>query len=147
MGAWSLSHWTTRDVPATGNLIKDTGPELATSYFAPGETEIRASQVALVVKNLPASAGDVRGAGSLPKLGGSPAESHGQWSLVGYSPWSRSQTQLKRISIHTLMFTKVLKPKEIVKSNTPVPVLIYQACFHCRHKRLACPPHITEHKQ
>ena len=65
---------------------------------------------------------------------------------MGYGPWSRSQTQLKRISKHALMFIKVLKPKEIIKSITPVPVLIYQACFHCHHKRLAYPPHITEHK-
>ena len=40
--------------------------------------EGRASQVALVVKNLPASAGDVREAGLIPGLG--------RWSLVGCSP-------------------------------------------------------------
>ena len=55
-----------------------------------------ASQVALVVKNLPASAGDMN---SIPGLGRSPGEGHGnllqsscledphrQRSLVGYSP-------------------------------------------------------------
>ena len=52
-----------------------------------------ASQVALVVKNLPANAGDV---GSIPGWGRSPGEghgnpllpgeSHGQRSLAGYSP-------------------------------------------------------------
>ena len=36
-----------------------------------------ASQVALVVKNLPASAGDVRDVGSVPGLGRSPAGGHG----------------------------------------------------------------------
>ena len=53
----------------------------------------------LVVKNMPANAGDVRDAGSIPGLGRSPGrghwrptlvflpgESHGQRSLVGYSP-------------------------------------------------------------
>ena len=52
-----------------------------------------------VVKNLPASAGDIRDVGSIPGLGRSPGEgilaplpvfwpgkSHGQRSLVGYSP-------------------------------------------------------------
>jgi len=55
--------------------------------------------VALVVKNPPASAGDVRDAGLIPGLGRFPwrrawqpspvflpGESHGQRSLVGYNP-------------------------------------------------------------
>ena len=37
----------------------------------------RASQVALVVKNLPANAGDIRGPGSIPGLGRSPGGEHG----------------------------------------------------------------------
>ena len=37
----------------------------------------RVSQVALVVKNLPANAGDVRDAGSIPELGRSPGEGNG----------------------------------------------------------------------
>ena len=58
-----------------------------------------ASQVALLVKNPPANAGDVRDSGSIPGLGKIPwrrawqltpvflpGESHGQRSLVGYSP-------------------------------------------------------------
>ena len=57
-------------------------------------------QVALVVENLPANAEDVRDAGSIPGSGRFPwrrawqptpvflpGESHGQRSLVGYSPW------------------------------------------------------------
>ena len=36
-----------------------------------------ASQVALVVQNLPASAGDVRDMGSIPGSGRSPGEGHG----------------------------------------------------------------------
>ena len=55
--------------------------------------------MALVVKNPPASAGDIRDASSIPGSGGSPGgghgkptpvflpiESHGQRSLAGYSP-------------------------------------------------------------
>ena len=58
-----------------------------------------ASQVVLVVKNLPANAGDVRDMGSIPGLGRSSVGEHGtplqysclenppeQRSLVGYSP-------------------------------------------------------------
>ena len=54
------------------------------------------------VKNLPANAGDV---GSIPGLGRSPGggngnptpvflpgESHGQRSLVGYSPWGHKES-------------------------------------------------------
>ena len=53
-----------------------------------------------MVKNLPASAGDIRDSGSIPGLGRFPwrrewqftpvflpGESHGQRSLAGYSPW------------------------------------------------------------
>ena len=39
--------------------------------------KIRASQVALVVKNLPAKAGDTRDAGSVPGWGRSPGEGNG----------------------------------------------------------------------
>ena len=35
------------------------------------------SQVVLVVKNLPANAGDITGVGSIPELGRSPGEWHG----------------------------------------------------------------------
>ena len=38
---------------------------------------MRASQVALVVKSLPASAGDVRDSGLIPGLGRSPGGGHG----------------------------------------------------------------------
>ena len=37
----------------------------------------RASQVAVVVKNPPANAGDVRDVGLIPELGRSPGEGHG----------------------------------------------------------------------
>ena len=59
----------------------------------------RASQVELLVKNVPANAGDLRHAGSVrvgkipcrrawhPTPVFLPEESHGQRSLVDYSPW------------------------------------------------------------
>ena len=59
---------------------------------------MRASQVVLVVKNLPAGAGDIRDTGLISRLGRSPGEgngnpllvfllgeSHGQRRLAGYS--------------------------------------------------------------
>ena len=71
---------------------------------------MRASQVALVVKNLPANAGDIRDVGSIPGSGRSPGEGHGnprQYSCldnpVDRGDWqatvhgvTKSQTQLKR---------------------------------------------------
>ena len=64
-----------------------------------------ASQVALVVKNLPANAGDVKDLGSIPGSRRSPeggmaptpmflpGESHEQRRLASYSPWGhKSQT-------------------------------------------------------
>ena len=61
--------------------------------------KIWASQVALVVKNPPANAGDLRDVGSIPRLGRSPGVGNGnplqysclknpieQRSLSGYSP-------------------------------------------------------------
>ena len=58
-----------------------------------------------IVKNLPANAGDVRDSGSVPGLGRSPGgrawqptpgflpgKSHGQRSLVGYSPGGRKES-------------------------------------------------------
>ena len=64
----------------------------------PGQKSMEASQVALVVKNMLASARDVRDAGLIPGSRRSPGgghgnplqyfclESHEQRSLMGYSP-------------------------------------------------------------
>ena len=73
-----------------------------------------ASQVELVVKNLPASAGDVRNVGSIPGSGRSPGEAYGsplQYSCLenpmDRGSWqasvdriTQSQTQLKRLSTY-----------------------------------------------
>ena len=74
----------------------------------------RASQVALVVKNLPANAGDTRDAGSIPGSGRSPGGGHGnslQYSCLenpmDRKVWrstvhrvTKSQTQLNRVCMH-----------------------------------------------
>ena len=73
-----------------------------------------ASQVPKLVKNLPASAGDSRDIGSLPRWGGSPGggnrqsasmflpgESHGQRSLAGYSPRGHKESDTtEQLHVH-----------------------------------------------
>ena len=71
----------------------------------------RASQVALVVKNPPANAGDNKDAGSIPGFGRCPGEGHGNplqysclekpmdrgaWKAIVHRV-TKSQTQLKRL--------------------------------------------------
>ena len=59
---------------------------------------VRALRVSLVVKNLPASAGGGRDAGSIPGSGRFPTpvflltESHGGRSLAGYSSWGHKES-------------------------------------------------------
>ena len=73
-----------------------------------------ASQVALVLKNLPANAGDTRDAGSdlrvrnissRRKWQPTPVfllgEFHGQKSLAGYSPWSHKESDMPKRLTHT----------------------------------------------
>ena len=79
--------------------------------------------MALVVRNLPANAGDKRDVGSIPRLRQSPGRGHG--NLLQYSCWDnpmdrgtyqvtvhripQSWTRLKQFSIHALMaFSQVL---------------------------------------
>ena len=54
-----------------------------TSYNIDPYTMIRASQVVLVVKNPPASAGDIKDKGSIPGTGRCPGRRHG--NLLQYS--------------------------------------------------------------
>ena len=82
----------------------------------------RASQVALVVKNLPASSGDVRDVGSIPESGRSPGDGNGdplQYSCLENTMYRRtwrakvygaivSQTPL-RDQVHTVSRLKYYK--------------------------------------
>ena len=75
--------------------------------------DVWASWVALVVKNPPANARDVRGTGSIPGLGRSPRGGHGnplQYSCLenpmGRGAWwvtahTVTQTRLKGLTTHT----------------------------------------------
>ena len=76
---------------------------------------VEGALVALVVKNLPADAGDLRGTGSIPGSGRSPGGGHGNplqysclenpmdrgalWAIV--HKVLKSQTLLKQLSTHT----------------------------------------------
>ena len=67
---------------------------------------MRASQVALMVKNPRTKAGDVRDVGRSPGRGrgntfqGLPGELHRQRSLVGYSPWGRMESDMTEAIWH-----------------------------------------------
>ena len=87
-GSCFLGHYIQRLVPCMAFFLASCYPL------------IRASQVVLVVKNLPANAGEVRDVGSIPGSGRSPGGGCGnplqysclenlcgQRSLVAYSPW------------------------------------------------------------
>ena len=78
-----------------------------------------AFQVVLVVNNLHASAGDIRDAASIPGSGRKckkwqptpvflPGKSYRQRSLVGYSPWSRQEsdtTEHTHVMAHSILDT------------------------------------------
>ena len=81
-------------------------------YLSEENTNSRTSQVALVVKNPPANAGDVRDVGLIPGLARSPGgghgnplqytcleNPHGQRSLEGYSPWGHKRVRHNRSDI------------------------------------------------
>ena len=75
--------------------------------------------MALVVKNPPANAGDVKDAGSIPGSGRFPlrrqwqstpvflpGESHGERSLAGYSPWDRKKLDRTEETEHACSVVK-----------------------------------------
>ena len=97
-------------------------------------------QVALVIKNPPASAGDVRNAGSIPGLGrslkrerhhfSSLGKSHGQRRLVGYSPQGHKELNTAE-SVSTAQ-GKMQVQESIVLG--PLPIGSCQ-CRRCKKRR------------
>ena len=80
------------------------------------------SQMALVVKNLPANAGDIRDVGSIPGLGRSPGGGHGNplnysclenpmdrgaWQAAVHGV-AKSRTRLKPLSTRTSLIRRVV---------------------------------------
>ena len=96
------SYWTLMNIGSLTRYLSRVprSPNLGGESVCTLSSVSLASQVALVVKNLPANAGDMRDTGSIPGLGRSPGgghsnpptavflpgKSHGQSSLVGCSP-------------------------------------------------------------
>ena len=110
-------------LPLAGHSLRhgdDTFSLIAPEGQGPGPPSVQvllseASQVALVVKTLPANAGDVRDAGLIPGSGSSPGGGNGNslqysclenpidrgaWQTTGHGI-AKSWTQLKRLSTHT----------------------------------------------
>ena len=93
-------------------------------------------QVTLMVKNLPANAGDLKGLGLIPGSGKIPwrrewqptpkpllGECHGQRSLTGYSPQGHKESDMTEATQHTHMLICILfllKPSIIFILNAPV---------------------------
>ena len=93
----------------------------------------------LIVKNLPANAGDIR-LGFDPRVGKNPwkrkwqatpvplpGESHGQRSLAGYSPWGHKQSDMTEVTEHTGM-----PPKNATKRITQA-LFLYIPYLHPQH--------------
>ena len=83
-----------------------------------------------LAKNPPVNTGDVRDAGSISPWVGKvlwrrawqptpvllPGESHGQRSLVGYSPWGCKELEMTEVTYHitTTMITLLIIPKKAI---------------------------------
>ena len=101
-------------------------------YLGGTEDRVGASQVALVVKNLPANAGDIRDAGLIPWLGRFPGGGHGnplQCSYLGNpvdgGTWRatvlrvfKGQTRLKRLSMQHAPANKPLDRHRCLKRGS-----------------------------
>ena len=107
-------------------------------------TYIGASQVALVVKNLPASAGGARDVGSIPASGRSPGigsgnplqystpgKSHGQRNLVGYSPWGCKELDTTEL---LTLFTKCVDLKPTAPRTPRTVSEATRGCISARRK-------------
>ena len=106
VGRWILYYRITREAP-----ISSSTPHWS---FAVNLISGGASQMVLVVKTLPANAGDVRDAGSIPGSGRSPGGGHGsalqcaclgesreQRSLADYGPRGRSESDATEATQHS----------------------------------------------
>ena len=94
--------------------------------------------MALVVKNPPTNAGDIRDKGSIPGLAGKipwrrawqptpvflPGESQEQRSLAGYSPWARTELDRPPTLVSLIVCFKYYYPL-----ITPVVWLRYSECL------------------
>ena len=74
------------------------------NYMCPRKPTLWAYHMVLVVKNPPASAGDIRDADSIPGLGLQPTpvflpgKSHGQRNLADCSPWGCKEMDMTEVT-------------------------------------------------
>ena len=113
-GLWSSRASSPWWLPTSGGSVAATTAKSSPSYNLTRSLP-RASQVVPVVKNPPASAGDIRDVGSFPESGRSPGGGHGNplqysclenpmdrgawWAIV--HGVTKSQTQQEWLSMHT----------------------------------------------
>ena len=84
-----------------------------------------ASQVALVVKNLPASSGDTRDANFSPwqsTLVFLPGKFHGQRSLAGYSPWGSEETGMTEHTQNVVLVSAAQQSESAIRIHTSLPL-------------------------
>ena len=103
-------------------------------------------EVVLVIKNLPANAGDIRDVGLISELGRSPGstlvflpgESHGQRSLAGYSAWGHKELDMTEATQHPCTHAWVdmnqplwiwINPSTLQSRNDDQHLLKQQACL------------------
>ena len=118
-------------------------PACEASSFRTGSNTGRASQVALVMKNLPASVGDVRDSGLIPGSGRSPGGGHGNplqcsclenpmdrracWATVHGA--AKSWTRPKRLSTHSCQHRE--KPETYGSKRKPTSeTMLWARCAY-----------------
>ena len=104
--------------------------------------------MALVVKNMPANAGDIRDEGSIPGSGRSPGGGHGnplqysclenlhgQKSLAGFSSWDCKESHTTEATEHsrTHIIKMSMLPRFIHRFNT-IPIKTPEGLF-CRYRK------------
>ena len=105
------------------------------------------TQVALVVKNLPANVGDLRDADWIPDSGRSPGgghgnplqyyfldNSHGQRNMVGFSPWGHKELDTTEVTwhTHTQLSSNFLNHSSLVITVTKCALCLFHLCVCCR---------------
>ena len=108
---------------------------------------VRASQVALVVTNQPANAGDKRDVGSFPGSGRSPGGGRGNplqyvclensvdrgaWQAIVHRV-AKGQTGLKKLRMHTYTCEAINTTKIMDRANTSQCFLLPLYCHHCHY--------------
>ena len=117
-------HKVSRTVPDQKKIFEISKLDKAFIWYTMKYYKSWASQGALTVKNLTANAGDVRDVGSVLGLGRLPwrrqwqpspvflsAESHGQKSLVGYSPQGHKELYMTEATQLTRTVNHIFKQK------------------------------------